>query len=144
MTDRKATLKRKAPVAAAATSPSPRAPRVGGRRTQASEDTGAHLQPAGPAASPLSPPCPQPHRPPALAQKHQLPDTLPASSNLTARLPSRPNAAYLPHLNAPSLPPSSGKDPLLPTHSTGYFFLRMLVGERPYLRVYKPLVSVRL
>ena len=79
---------REAPVAAAAPSPSPRAPRVGGRRTRASEDTGAHLRPAGPAASPLSPPSPQPHRPPALAQKHQLPNTLPASSNLTARLPS--------------------------------------------------------
>ena len=42
----------------------------------------------GPATSPRSPPSPLPHRPPALPQKHQLPNTLPASSNLTDHLPS--------------------------------------------------------
>lgn len=74
-------------MAAAAPSPSPRDPSVGGHRTQTSGDTGAHLQPTGPATSPLSPPSPRPHQPPALPQTHQLPNTPPASSSLTAHLP---------------------------------------------------------
>ena len=56
---------------------------------------------------------------------------------------SRSNAVHLPHLTA-AYPRAREKSPLLHTHSTGCLSLRILVRESPYLRVYKPSVSVRL